>query len=110
MAMVVSKRKEAFYMMFVFHILFGTAHSIDRLCSPQQASTSSLSTSNTMSTLNTSQSAFKSDPARTMSFRATLAANASGLARPVVIRADPTLATTFNPEDKELYDLWAPAK
>ncbi|THH08653.1 hypothetical protein EW145_g2563 [Phellinidium pouzarii] len=26
----------------------------------------------------------------------------------VIIRADPTLVTCFDPADKELYDLWAP--
>ncbi|PAV20827.1 hypothetical protein PNOK_0345400 [Pyrrhoderma noxium] len=26
----------------------------------------------------------------------------------LVIRADPTLVTCFDPSDKELYDLWAP--
>ena len=28
--------------------------------------------------------------------------------RQLVIRADPALATCFDPADKELYDLWAP--
>ncbi|KAM5540490.1 hypothetical protein V8D89_005948 [Ganoderma adspersum] len=29
-------------------------------------------------------------------------------ARKVIIRADPTLFTCFDPADKDLYDLWAP--
>ncbi|PIL37132.1 hypothetical protein GSI_00824 [Ganoderma sinense ZZ0214-1] len=29
-------------------------------------------------------------------------------ARKVIIRADPTLFTCFDPVDKDLYDLWAP--
>ncbi|CAL1700727.1 unnamed protein product [Somion occarium] len=29
-------------------------------------------------------------------------------ARRIMIRADPTLVTCFDPADKELYDLWAP--
>ncbi|KAL5508414.1 hypothetical protein ACEPAH_6033 [Sanghuangporus vaninii] len=28
--------------------------------------------------------------------------------RRLIIRADPTLASCFDPSDKELYDLWAP--
>ncbi|KAI6162996.1 hypothetical protein EDD17DRAFT_1570628 [Pisolithus thermaeus] len=28
--------------------------------------------------------------------------------RKIVIRADPTLVTLFDPADKQLYDLWAP--
>jgi hypothetical protein len=49
------------------------------------------------------------DSSESMAYRATMA-NVSTLPRPNVIRADPTMTTCFDPADKELYDLWAPAK
>ncbi|KAJ7754254.1 hypothetical protein DFH07DRAFT_823436 [Mycena maculata] len=60
------------------------------------------------STLSESASFRFNDSTSRSAFRATFTPASGTPSRKTLMRSDPSILTTFDPADRELYDLWAP--
>ncbi|KAG2013592.1 hypothetical protein CC2G_010488 [Coprinopsis cinerea AmutBmut pab1-1] len=76
--------------------------------SPRQDSGQPTSLNDSPTSTFTASSSSRFDTSR--SYRNIFASSTTTPTRQVVIRADPSLITCFDPADRELYDLWAPKR